>query len=268
MGNPFVEALHEFKAPEGDFVNEESIGELVQICPAVSSIMNGGDAATTDPANRGFLSAMGIIYDMIAGSGLEGSLSGITAAFTERIDKLVIGGHFSLVRDGTPLIPAIVDLMAGKPKPFACGIVLALSCVVKRAEEDYGAADAVMAYPMPPPGVEEAPAETAAPSPALIKPQPPTNLDWTKTGPGPGAATRPDDITKILADLSKLGIPLSNISLRPEETKTGIKLSIAIQLSEIVTFEEVAKINAIVMALRSKPIELKSNAGIWVSLSL
>jgi len=262
MGNPFVEALYDFKAPEGDFVNEESINELVQVCPAVNAIMNGGDAATSNPVNRGFLSAMGIIYDMIAGSGLEESLSGITAPFMERIDKLVIGGKFSLIRDGNPLIPAVVDIMSAKMKPFAGGIVLALACVVKRAEDDYGLADAVMGYSAPPPAEEEAAEPVTVPVPKM-KSDTVASSDWTKK-----ASSRPDDITKVLADLHKLGIPLENVSLRPEKTAAGIKLSVAIQMNETVTFEDVAKINAMVMAVLHKPVELKSTTGIWVRLSL
>lgn len=261
MGNPLVEVLNSFKAPEGDFVNEESINDLVQICPAVGSIMGGGEAATSDPINRGFLSAMGIIYDMIAGSGLEECLSGITKAFAERIDKLVISNKFSLVRDGKPLIPALVDLMSGKPQAFEGGVLQALACVVKRAEDDYGPADAIEGYGAPEALPEESTEAMTDPGPVPAPTAPFT--DWAKK-----PTSRPDNTTKVLGELHRLGIPLERISLQPTATDAGIKLSIAIQMGEGVTFEEVAKINAIIMAVLSKPVELTSTSGIWVRLSL
>jgi hypothetical protein len=260
MGNPLVEALHTFKAPEGDFVNEESIGELMEICPAVRSIMDGGDEATNNDVNRGFLSAMGIIFDMIAGSGVEECLSSITSASVERVDKLVMGGKFSLIRDGKPLVPAIVDLMKGKPKPFAGGVLLALACVVKRAEEDYGPADTAQPYSVPEEAEEVPEKEEKAPEAA---PEKPRSLDWTKRG-----SSRADGTTKILADLDRAGIPLDSISLRPEKTEEGIKLQVAIQFGTETTFEEIAKINAMVLAVLGKPVSLKSSSGIWVQLSL
>ena len=262
MGNPLVEALHSFKAPEGDFVNEESIKELIQICPAVRALVDGGEKTTDNPVNRGFLSTMGIVFDMIAGSGLEECLSSITPESVERIDKLVIGGKFSLVRDGNPLIPVVGDLVKEKPKPFNGGILLALACVVKRAEEDYGPAESVEGYKTPPP----APKEKEKSEAPVDKTDPVKNWNWAGDHAKTGSPT--DNVTKMLADLSRLGVPLESISLRPEKTDAGIELRLAIQLNEIVPFEEIAKINAMMMALLNKPVVLKSATGIWIKMSL
>lgn len=264
MANPIIAALHTFKAPESDFVNEESIRDLLEICPAVRSIMEGGDTATSNPANRGFLSAMGIIYDMIAGSGYEETLSGITGPFAERVDKLMISGKFSLIRDGSPIIPAILDLMKEKPKPFDGGILLALGCVVKRAEEDYGPAQTVTSYGIPE-KAEALPKEETEAMPNPPEEKPKIDLNWAKAAK---SMPRPDGITKVLGELNRLGIPLESISLRPEQTNSGIQLKIAIQFGESTTFEEIAKINATMMAVLGKPVTLKSAAGIWVQMSL
>lgn len=260
MGNPFVEALYNFKAPEEDFVNEESIGDLVQLCPAVSRIMSDSQQGTINPIHRGFLSTMGIVYDMIVGSGLEECLTGITYPFMERIDKLVVGGKFSLIRDNKPLVPAVLDIMKEKASPFQGGILLALACVVKRAEEDYGPADTVVGYPAPTESLPD-PVTVPTPPPAPEQPKP----EAPRTRP---SMSRPDDITRVLSDLHSMGIPLENVSLRPEKTETGLKLNIAIQMNDNVSFENIAKINVIGMAVLNKPVELRSSSGIWARLSL
>lgn len=263
MGNPLVEALYSFKTPEGDFVNEESIKELIQICPAVRALVDAGEKATNLPVNRGFLSTMGIVFDMIAGSGLEECLSSITPESVERIDKLVVGDKFSLIRDGNPLIPAVGDLVKEKPKPFNGGVLLALACVVKRAEEDYGPAESIKAYGTPPPASGE---EEEKPKAPADKTDPTKNWNWAgkhaKTNAGP------DKVTKVLSDLNHLGIPLENISVRPEKTDAGIELRLALRLGSDVAFEEIAKINAMMMVLLGKPVSLKSSTEIWIQMSL
>lgn len=254
MGNPLIEMISGFKPPEEDYVNEETIADLVQICPAVKTIMEGGDAQ--DEKNRGFLSTMGIIFDIIGGSGLEESLSGITWPSVERVDGLMRGGKFNLTRSGKPIVPSLVDLMQGKPTLFKGGILLALACVVKRAEEDYGPAETTHAYGVPD-NAELSADEAPAPKPAPKK--------LATTAPRKAGT---ESMTKVLDDLHNLGIPLENVSLQPEKTNAGIKLNVAIQLGAGATFEQVAKINAIVMAVLNKPVELKSSAGIWVQMSL
>jgi len=252
MSNQIVRILHTFKPPKEDFINEESIGDLMQICPAVGAITQGGDAASSD-INRGFLSAMGIIYDMIVGSGTEDCLTTITLAFSERVDKLILGGKFSLVRDGTPIIPAVTDIMIGKPTAFTRGILLALACVVKRAEEDFGPSDTVIAYDIPEPEPEPKNKPAAEQLPSTVDNDP----------------LNSPNILKILTNLYALNIPLDRISLRPKKTDTDIELGVIIRLISPITLEKIEEINcALKGVLGTKEITINCDTGLWIQANL